>query len=67
MPKPVEPRTQKAFRHLALEEKAEILHLLDDKVGINESLMFCQVKPHLGLHGSTFVSVISVNWKEIPD
>ena len=32
MPKPVEPRTQKAFRHLTLEEKAEILHLLDDKV-----------------------------------
>ena len=52
MPKPVEPRTQKAFRHLTLEEKAEILHLLDDKVGINEALMFCQVKPHLGLHGS---------------
>ena len=54
MPKPVEPRTQKAFRHLTLEEKAEILHLLDDKVGINESLMFYQVKPHLGLHGSIF-------------
>ena len=37
MPKPVKPRTQKAFRHLTLEEKAEILHLLDDKVGIDVS------------------------------
>ena len=54
---------KKAFRPLTLEETAEILH----KVGINESLMFCQVKPHPGLHGSTFVGAISVNWKEIPD